>query len=148
MILIDVEVYNNVKKLYELFEAIVDTGATFCVMAEHIARKMGVVPREKEGKIHLWQVDGPLVLSESIFRIRYREKEQNVEVVIVSLCEDYLRLATPNEICERPTTPHPLTSRIILGKSFLDKLGEGERKEILVSSFSLPRFASSQAEPE
>ena len=41
MILIDIEVYNNVKGLYEIFEAIVDTGATFSVIAEHIAKKIG-----------------------------------------------------------------------------------------------------------
>lgn len=33
MILIDIEIYNLSKKRYELFEAIVDTGATFCAQA-------------------------------------------------------------------------------------------------------------------
>jgi len=41
MILIDVEVYNNVKRLYELFEAIVDTGATFCVIGNTCLIKWG-----------------------------------------------------------------------------------------------------------
>lgn len=50
MILIDIEVYNNIKKLYETFEALVDTGATFCAVAKHIAEEMGYTPREK---IHL-----------------------------------------------------------------------------------------------
>lgn len=128
MILIDVEVYNNVKGLYEIFEAIVDTGATFSVIAEHIAKKMGYVPEER---VHLWQVNSPLVLSKSTLKIKYKEKEHNVGGVIVNIHKDYLRLATPKEKCGRPITPHPLTGRMILGKNFLDKLTESERKEIL-----------------
>jgi hypothetical protein len=34
MIVIDVEIYNHPKKRYELFEAVVDTGATFCALAK------------------------------------------------------------------------------------------------------------------
>ena len=128
MILMDVEVYNNIRRLYEVFEALVDTGATFCVIAEHITEKMGYVAGEK---VHLWQVDSPLTLSKSTLRIKYGEKEHDVEAVIVNIREDYLRLALSNEKCKRPVSPHPLTSRIILGKSFLDKLSESERKEIL-----------------
>ena len=66
MILIDIEVYNNIEKQYETFEAIVDTGATFCVIAEHIAQKMGYQPKEK---IHLWQVNSPLTLLESVVNL-------------------------------------------------------------------------------
>jgi len=128
LILIDIKVYNNIEKLYEIFEAIVDTGATFCVIAEHIAQKMGYQPQEK---IHLWQVNSPLTLSKSSLKIRYKEKEHDVEAVIVDILKDYLRPATPNERCKRPLTPHPLTSRIILGKTFIDKLTETERKQIL-----------------
>jgi predicted aspartyl protease len=46
MILIDVEVCNNVKRLYELFEAIVDTGATFCVIGKHVSDKLGLAQAE------------------------------------------------------------------------------------------------------
>jgi len=60
VILIDIEVYTNVEKQYETFEAIVDAGATFCVMAEHIAQKMGYLQQEK---IRLWQVNSPLTLA-------------------------------------------------------------------------------------
>lgn len=127
MILIDVEVYNNVKRLYELFEAIVDTGATFCVIGKHVSDKMGLVQVEK---LHLWQVDSPLILSRVILKIRYKEGEYSVEGVVADIKEGYLRPATVNEICKRPQAPHPLMSRIILGKSFLDKLTEIQRKEI------------------
>lgn len=42
MILVDVEVYNHIKKRYELLEAIIDTGATFCAVAKHIADETGL----------------------------------------------------------------------------------------------------------
>jgi len=128
LILIDIEIYNNIERLYETFEAIVDTGATFCVIAEYIAQKMGYQPKEK---IHLWQVNSPLTLSKSTLKIKYKEGEHHAEAVIVDIHRDYLRSATQNERCKRPVTPHPLTSRIILGKTFLDKLTETERKQIL-----------------
>jgi len=125
--MIDVEVYNNVKRLYELFEAIVDTGATFCAIGKHVSDKMGLT---QAGKLHLWQVDSPLISSRAILRIRYRKGEHNVEGVVVDISEGYLRSATANEICKRPLAPHPLMSRIILGKSFLDRLTEIQRREI------------------
>jgi len=128
LILIDVEIYNNIEKLYETFEAIVDTGATFCVIAEHIAQKMGY---QLKDKIHLWQVNSPLTLSKSTLKIKHKQKEHHVESVIVNIHKDHLRSATQNEKCKRPITPHPLASRIILGKTFLDKLTETERKQIL-----------------
>ena len=42
MILVDVEVYNRIKKRYELLEAIIDTGATLCAVAKHIADETGL----------------------------------------------------------------------------------------------------------
>jgi len=128
LILLDIKVYNKIERLYEVFEAIVDTGATFCVIARHIARKIGYLPQEK---IHLWQVNGPLMLSKSTIRINYKEREYHVGGVIVDIQKDYLRSSTPKEKCKRPITPHPLASRIILGKTFLDKLTENERRQIL-----------------
>lgn len=128
MILIDIEVFDNIKKLYDIFEAIVDTGATFCVLAGHIAQIMGYKP---EDKVHLWQINGPLVPPTSTLKLRYKKKEYNVESVIIEINKNYLRSAKAEEQCTRPVTPHPLASRIILGKSFLEKLTESERKEIL-----------------
>lgn len=128
MILIDMEVFDNIKKLYEIFEAIVDTGATFCVLAGHIAQIMGYKP---EDKVHLWQINGPLVPPTSTLKLRYKKKEYSVESVIIDINKNYLQSAKDDEKCTRPVTPHPLASRIILGKSFLEKLTESERKEIL-----------------
>jgi len=91
---------------------------------------MGYLPQEK---IHLWQVDGPLTLSKSTMKVKHKEMEYHVEGVIVDLQKEYLRSSTPKEKCRRPVTPHPLASRIILGKTFLDKLTESERREILTS---------------
>jgi len=128
MILVDIEVFDNIKKLYEIFEAIVDTGATFCVLAGHIAQIMGYNP---EDKVHLWQINGPLVPSTTALKLRYKKKEYSVESVIIEINKNYLQSAKADEKCTRPVTPHPLASRIILGKSFLEKLTESERKEIL-----------------
>ncbi|MFQ5710387.1 MAG: hypothetical protein ACE5GD_01265 [Candidatus Geothermarchaeales archaeon] len=124
MILIDVEVYNHVKKRYELLEAIVDTGATFCAIAD----ETGLPTNES---IHLWQVNAPLTSAKTTLKIRYRESEHNVDGVVIDIAKDYLRPATPNEKCKRPLTPHPLSNRIILGKNFLEKLSKEEREEII-----------------
>jgi len=128
MILIDIEIYNHSKKRYELFEAIVDTGATFCALAKHIANETGLPLHEP---IHLWQVNGPLTLTKTTLKIRYGKSEHNVDGVIVDIARNYLHPATLNEKCKRPLTPHPLSNRIIVGKNFLEKLSEEERKEIL-----------------
>ncbi|MCP8309570.1 MAG: hypothetical protein H3Z53_05680 [archaeon] len=128
MILIDVGIYNHSKKRYELFEAIVDTGATFCALAKHIAEEIGLPFHES---VHLWQVNSPLTLTKTALKIKYRKKEHYVDGVIVGIDRNYLRPATPDEECKRPFAPHPLSSRIIIGKNFLEKLSEKERKEIL-----------------
>ena len=128
MILIDIEIYNYSKKRYELFEAIVDTGATFCAIAKHIADEIGTPFHES---IHLWQVNGPLTLTKTKLKIRYRESKHQLESVIVNISQNYLRSATQDEKCKRPLTPHPLSSRIIVGKNFFEKLSQKERKEIL-----------------
>lgn len=128
MILIDVEIYNYLKKRYELFEAIVDTGATFCALAKHVADEMGLPIRES---IHLWQVKGPLTLAKTELKVKYQGGEHYLNGVVVDIDRTHLRPATPDEKCKRPLTPHPLSSRIIVGKNFLEKLSEEERKEIL-----------------
>jgi len=89
---------------------------------------MGYQPQDK---IHLWQVNSPLTPPKTILKIKYKEEEHQIEAVIVDINKDYLRLATPNEKCTRPITPHPLASRVILGKTFLDKITETKRKQIL-----------------
>ncbi|MCP8320732.1 MAG: hypothetical protein H3Z52_07305 [archaeon] len=127
MILIDVEIYNHFKRRYELFEAIVDTGATFCALAKQIAEEIGLPSHES---IHLWQVNSPLTLTKTTLKIRYK-KEHYADGVIVDIDRNYLRSATPDEKCKRPLAPHPLSNRIIVGKNFLEKLSKEERKEIL-----------------
>lgn len=128
MILIDIGIYNHSKRRYELFEAIVDTGATFCAIAKHIADKIRIPHHES---IHLWQVNDSLTLTKTTLKIRYEKSEHHIGGVIVDIPKNYLRPATPDEKCKRPPTPHPLSSRIIVGKNFLEKLREEERKEIL-----------------
>ena len=116
MILIDVEIYNHSMKRYELFEAIVDTGATFCALAKHMADKTGLPLQES---IHLWQVNSPLTLTKTTLKIRYGKSEHHVDGVIVNIARNYLHPATPDEKCKRPPTPHPLSSRIIAGKNYI-----------------------------
>jgi len=50
-------------------------------------------------KLHLWQVDSPLILSRAMLKIRFKKGEYNVEGVVVDINEGYLRPATVNEIC-------------------------------------------------
>jgi len=73
----------------------------------------------------------PLNPGKTTLKIRHGKSEHHVDGVIVNIAGNYLRLATPDEKCKRPLTPHPLSSRIIVGKNFLEKLREEERKEIL-----------------
>jgi len=56
MILIDVELWNEIKKEFEIFEALVDTGSTYCVIEKSIADGLGLRTLEI---LHLWQMVGP-----------------------------------------------------------------------------------------
>lgn len=49
MILIDVDLWNAVKKEFELFEALVDTGSSYCVIEKSIADALGL---EMDGILH------------------------------------------------------------------------------------------------
>lgn len=50
MILTEVEVYNHTQNIWSTFEGIVDLGASYCGIAEHIANRLGL---KKDGIIHL-----------------------------------------------------------------------------------------------
>ncbi len=39
MILTEVELYDSLNRAWILFESIIDTGATYCGIAEHVAHK-------------------------------------------------------------------------------------------------------------
>jgi len=77
-------------------------------------------------------VNSPLTLTKTESKIRYRKNEHYVDSVIVDIDRNYLHSAAPNEKCKRPLAPHPLSSRILVGKNFLEKLSKEERKEILL----------------
>lgn len=57
MILIDIEIWNEPGKEYEVFEALVDTGSTYCVIEKSIAEGLGL---KTLNVIHLWQMGEPL----------------------------------------------------------------------------------------
>ena len=57
MIMIDIEIWNEVKKEFVLFEALVDTGSTYCVIEKSIAESVGLKTLEV---LHLWQMGDSL----------------------------------------------------------------------------------------
>jgi len=115
--------WNEVKKEFELFEALVNTGSSYCVIEKSIANALGL---ETNGILHLWQMGEPLNIPLTKARCRYREKEYEVGGLIVELKDSYKRPILPEEKCTRPESPHPLTNRVIIGKTLLDKLSEEE----------------------
>jgi hypothetical protein len=119
MILTEVELYDPLNRAWVLFEAIVDTGATYCGIAEHVAHKLGLEEREE---VHLWQVENPAVSSIVLLKLRFGQKSYEVETIAVKIKEEYRRDATPDEDCTRPFHPHPLTARVLLGLNFLQLL--------------------------
>lgn len=127
MILVDIEIFNLRKKEFVTFEAIVDTGATYCVIEKCIADELGLVPLEV---LHLWQMGEALNIPRTKMRVRYRKKEYLVEGLMVEIKESYKRPIMAKEKCTRPDSPHPLTNRIIIGKSLLEKLPKSEYKKL------------------
>ena len=123
MILIDVNLWNEIKKEFELFEALVDTGSSYCVIEKSIADALGL---KMNGMQHLWQMGEPLNVPLTKLRCRYREKEYKIWGLIVEIRGRYKRVMLSEEECTRPESPHPLTNRIIIGKTLLDKLSEEE----------------------
>lgn len=119
MILIDLEVWNEIKKGFEVFEALVDTGATYCVVEKSIAESLGL---PMLGILHLWQMGDSLNIPQTKLRVKYEGKEYEIDGLIVEIKASYKRPMLPKEECSRPESPHPLTSQIVVGKTLLDKL--------------------------
>lgn len=109
MILIDIELWNEIKKEFEIFEALVDTGSTYCVIEKSTAEKLGLRALEV---LHLWQMGESLNVPKTELKIRYEGKKYNVEGLIVEVKASYKRQMLPEEECTRPESPHPLSNRI------------------------------------
>ena len=135
MIVRDVEVYSPRRECHVYVEAIIDTDASMCVIPWHISEELGI-PTETE-RSHLWQVRDPLVLFRSALQIHYLEKSYEVQTSVVEIPEEYRRSIQRGEECTRPSSPHPLTQRIIIGENFLNRLSVEERQQILLSSNDL-----------
>lgn len=131
MILIDIELWNEIKKEFEVFEALVDTGSTYCVIEKSIAENLGLSTLEV---LHLWQMGESLNVPKTKLRIKYEGKEYEIEGLIVEVKTSYKRQMLPEEECTRPESPHPLTNRIIVGKTLLDKLPEQEYRKLFMYS--------------
>jgi len=127
MILIDVDVWNEIKKEYEIFEALVDTGSTYSVIEKDIAEGLGL---QTLNILHLWQMGDPLNVPLTKIRARYDEEEYEIDGLIIEIKESYKRSMLPEEECTRPQSPHPLTNRVIVGNSLLDKLSKEKLEEI------------------
>lgn len=123
MIMIDLELWDEIKKEFVLFESLVDTGSTYCVIEKSIAEATGLRPLKV---LHLWQMGESLNVPKTELRVRYNGKEYEIEGLIVEVKASYKRQRFPDEECTRPESPHPLTNRIIVGKTLLDKLPEEE----------------------
>lgn len=94
MILTEVELYDSLNRAWILFEGIIDTGATYCGIAEQVAHKLGL---EKREKVHLWQVENPTVSSIVLLKIKFGQKSYDVETIAVKIKEEYRRHATSDE---------------------------------------------------
>ena len=127
MILIDIEIWNEVRKEFEVFEALIDTGSTYCVIEKSIAESLGLKTLEL---LHLWQMGEPLNVPKTILRIRYEGRKYRVEGLIVEVKASYKREMLPEEKCTRPTSPHPLSNRIVVGKTLFDKLPEKDYRKL------------------
>ena len=88
MILTDVKIWNEVKKEFEVFEALVDTGSTYCVIEKSIAEDLGLSTLEV---LHLWQMGESLNVPKTKFRVRYNEEEYGIEGLIVEVKASYKR---------------------------------------------------------
>ncbi len=130
MIVSEVEIYAPVIKDYIPIEAIVDTGASLCVIPRHIVEELGI--KVSEQSIHLWQVRDPLTLFKAVLNLRYQDGLYKVEATVVEIPREYRRNIKPGEECKRPSSPHPLTHRMILGENFLNQLPKEARAGILL----------------
>ena len=118
MITVEIEIYSSVHKEHQIFEAIVDTGASFYVIPKHVSDRIGFTEERK--KIHMWQVCDPLVLTKGKIKTRFRKKLYEVEAVVVDIPLEYQRDFIKGEECTRPEYRNPLSNRIILGENFLN----------------------------
>ena len=131
MIVQDVEVYSPRRDDYVVVEAIIDTGASVCVLAQHVAEELGIAVKTEFS--HLWQVRDPLVLHQATVTIHYERRLYQARATVVDIPEPYRRPIQSGEECTRPSSPHPLTERMIVGESFLNQLPVEERRLVLLS---------------
>lgn len=127
MILTDVEIFNQEKEEWEEFEALVDTGSTYCIIEKSLAQNLGLKPLDI---LHLWQMGDPLNVPKTSLKARYGGAEYHLKGLIIEIKETHKRPIIEGERCTRPKAPHPLTNRIIVGKSLLDKIPDKEYKKI------------------
>lgn len=88
MILIDIELWNELKKEFEIFEALVDTGSTYCVIEKSIAEKLGL---PMLSILHLWQMGESLNVPQTKMKIEYEGKEYAVDGLIIEVKASYKR---------------------------------------------------------
>lgn len=127
--LLTLELFDYIKQEFRPIEAIVDTGASRCTLARHLARDFGI--KIKDSIAHHWQANSPLIGNEIDIKIRYKGKEHDLKANCIGIEEKFLRDIVPGEGCTRPKGYHPLKYRIIVGLNFINLLSEQERLELI-----------------
>ncbi|PIV68438.1 MAG: hypothetical protein COS08_06750 [Euryarchaeota archaeon CG01_land_8_20_14_3_00_38_12] len=127
--LLTLELFDYVKQEFRPIEAIVDTGASRCTLAKHLAVDFGI---KIEGSVvHHWQANGPLIGNEINIKIRYKGVEYELKANCIGIEEKFLRDVKPGEECTRPKGYHPLKYRFIVGLNFIDLLSEQDKLELI-----------------
>lgn len=129
MKLLTLELLDYVKQEFRPIGAILDTGASRCTLAKHLAVDFGI---KMEGPIiHHWQANGPLIGNEINIKIRYKEKEHELKANCINIEAKFLRNIKPDEECTRPEGYHPLRYRTIAGPNFIELLSKEEKQELI-----------------
>ncbi|MFQ6063215.1 MAG: hypothetical protein ACE5KT_11465 [Methanosarcinales archaeon] len=127
--IIEIELFSNIDKRFRIIEAIVDTGASQCTISTKVAREFGI--DIKEDVIHHWQANCPLTGRSTNIKIRYNDRNYELEASCIEIDEKYFRPLKFGEECTRPKYSHPLAYRIILGLNFIELLSDKEKHELI-----------------
>lgn len=123
-----VELYSATDDDFLIIEALVDTGASLCVIPDHIRQWLGLPLSDRVH--HMWQVRDPIAAHSTTVRLRVGERQIEVEAVTIEIPESFLRPATADELGHRPTDAHPLAMRIVFGDNLFTLLSDAEREEL------------------
>lgn len=128
MKLLWVELFDNIKKEFKLFQGIIDTGASKTTVAAHISKELGIPI--KGSLLHHWQANCPVIGTEIPLKIKYKGGIYEIKANCIEIEGKYLRNIQPTEECSRPEYFHPLKYRILLGLDFIDSISQKDKLEL------------------